>query len=532
MIKAIIFDVGGVLIRTENRASRAELEERLGLEKGQADMLYFNGVMGRKAQVGEISTAELLKSIQAELHLDQAGIEAFRREFWAGDILDSALVNYIRSLRPLHRTAIISNWADNLLAMITDEYPMADAFELIVSSADEKVMKPDASIFNRTVNKLGIEPHEAIFIDDFAHNIDGARAAGLAAIHFIPGINLPAILAEHGVIAPAELDERFIFRAASTADIPQIVAVSNAHSMALIGEKSVMAVEMETEFKTPGFVPARDTIVAIERETGRYAAYIECWNETPPHVESYLYGRVHPDFQRLGIGKRLLQLIEGRSRSRIHLSPPDARIFTLIATNKEDKAACRLFEQSGYTHTRTFHKMMIDLVELPPAPAFPAGIIMRSYQPDDLEPLVHAVEEAFADHWGHVDSPFETALGRWRNYLDDPTFDPEMWLIAFDGAEIAGFSVCWKEAAESPAVGLVNDLGVRRPWRKRGLGLALLRQSFHTLYKKGKTKVKLGVDSGSLTNATALYERAGMRVVVETVLHEKELRPGIDLRSQ
>ena len=106
MLKAIIFDVGGVLIRTEDRRSRAALEDRLGLERGAADILYFNGEMGRQAQLGQITTADLLTDIQQQLGLDEAGIAAFRREFWAGDVLDTALVNYIHSLRPQYTTAI------------------------------------------------------------------------------------------------------------------------------------------------------------------------------------------------------------------------------------------------------------------------------------------------------------------------------------------------------------------------------------------------------------------------------------------
>ena len=144
---------------------------------------------------------------------------------------------------------------------------MADAFDLIVSSAGEQVMKPDAAIFERTLERLEVAPYEAVFIDDFAHNVAAARAAGLAAIHFIPGIDLPAELEKLGVFVPTALDERFETRAASAADIPALVALTNAYSQALLGENSVLTEEMETEFRNPAFNPATDTFIMIERET-------------------------------------------------------------------------------------------------------------------------------------------------------------------------------------------------------------------------------------------------------------------------
>ena len=146
--------------------------------------------------------------------------------------------------------------------------------------------------------------------------------------------------------------------------------------------------------------------------------------------------------------------------------------------------------------------------------------------------VVRAHKEAFSDHWGFPDTPLEDYIGRWQTVVDDANFDPSCWFLAMDGDELAGFSLCWPVMAESPDMGLVDDLGVRRPWRRRGLGLTLLKHSFRELYQKGKRKVRLGVDSSSLTNATALYQRAGMRVITETAVYRKILRPGVDLHTQ
>ncbi|NIO68281.1 MAG: GNAT family N-acetyltransferase [Anaerolineae bacterium] len=115
---------------------------------------------------------------------------------------------------------------------------------------------------------------------------------------------------------------------------------------------------------------------------------------------------------------------------------------------------------------------------------------------------------------------------------NDPSFDQSLWFVAVDGEEIAGFSLCYSIVAEDPDMGEVATLGVRRPWRRQGLALALLHHSFGELYQRGKPKATLGVDAQSLTGATRLYEKAGMHVQRRYDSYEKELRPGKDLSTQ
>jgi ribosomal protein S18 acetylase RimI-like enzyme len=143
------------------------------------------------------------------------------------------------------------------------------------------------------------------------------------------------------------------------------------------------------------------------------------------------------------------------------------------------------------------------------------------------------VDEAFKDHFGHLDQPFETGFARFeKTMLEDPLFDGNLWLLAMDQGEIAGTCLCRLEAWDDPECGYISSLGVRRPWRKQGLGLALLRQAFGEFYRRGKRKVSLGVDALNLTGALRLYEKAGMRVVRQFDQYEKEIRPGKELRVQ
>lgn len=199
MIKAVIFDVGGVLVRTTDRRGRDALETRLNLAPGASEQIVFNSEMGQKAQRGTISTAQLWHWVGEYLQLDAAALQAFQRDFWGGDRMDEPLVNWIRGLRPRYQTAIISNALDNLHHVLTTLYPMADAFDLIIGSAYEKVMKPDPRIFLLTLERLGVAPHEAVFVDDFPHNIAGAEAVGMVGLHYQPGLDVPHALAELGV---------------------------------------------------------------------------------------------------------------------------------------------------------------------------------------------------------------------------------------------------------------------------------------------------------------------------------------------
>lgn len=198
-IKAIVFDIGGVLIRTEDRSYRNNLEDRLGLDRGESEILVFNGEMGRKAQHGQITSAELYGWIQGHLGLDDAGIARFKHEFWAGDRLDTELVKFIQSLKKKYTVCVISNFMDALPQMLKTEFPAADAFHFTVVSAHVGIMKPDPRIFEHTLKLLNLRPEETIFIDDFQHNIDGCRAVGMHGIHFKPQENLKQNLKEYGV---------------------------------------------------------------------------------------------------------------------------------------------------------------------------------------------------------------------------------------------------------------------------------------------------------------------------------------------
>lgn len=204
MIKAVIFDVGGVILRTHDHGPRRGLESELGLAEGEVEMLVFNSETATKAQSGAITDEEQWQWVAEELGLSPERLATFRQAFWAGDVLDQKMVAYIRRLRPQYQTAILSNATDNPHNALTEA--IADAFDLIVWSADEKVMKPAKSIYWRTLARLEREPAEAVFVDDSAANVAAAREVGMHAIHYRAGMDLPAALAKLGVTPAIDED--------------------------------------------------------------------------------------------------------------------------------------------------------------------------------------------------------------------------------------------------------------------------------------------------------------------------------------
>lgn len=186
MIKALISDFGGVLVRTRADGSRRALEQRLGLLPNTIDARVFSSDLSLKAMCGEVGEDELWRTLERELDLPRFGMtwQEFQREFFVEDFLDEELVALIRSVRPALKTGLISNAWDGLREVLRTRVPIADAFDVLVISAEEKVAKPDPRIYHLALQRLGVQPHEAIFLDDFIENIHAANALGLIGVHF------------------------------------------------------------------------------------------------------------------------------------------------------------------------------------------------------------------------------------------------------------------------------------------------------------------------------------------------------------
>jgi mycothiol synthase len=236
--------------------------------------------------------------------------------------------------------------------------------------------------------------------------------------------------------------------------------------------------------------------------------------------------RLHPDYDTVALRKALLDWGEARARQLIPQLPADARVSlqTLCRAMTESKAREAIM-QAGFTYVRSTFRMEIELDAPPPPPTFPEGIVLHPFTLDMARAAHAADDEAFSDHWGYVPTSFEKFE---HLFIKTARFDPSLWFVAFEGEEIAGVALCEDRDDEAS----VNSLSVRRPWRTRGLGLALLHHAFGEFYRREQHKVALYVDAQSLTGATRLYERAGMQVARQYDTYEKELRAGIEMSTQ
>ena len=183
MIKAVFFDMGGVIVRTEFQAPRQHLAERLGMEYEDLIKLVFGSPSSEKASVGEISTDEHWAEVTRRLKQPASETKTIREEFFAGDIVDREILDFLRSLRPQYFVGLISNaWPD--LRDYIVEQKADDAFDAMVISAEVGVMKPAARIYQIALEQAGVSPNEAVFVDDFYENIEGCQTVGMHGIHF------------------------------------------------------------------------------------------------------------------------------------------------------------------------------------------------------------------------------------------------------------------------------------------------------------------------------------------------------------
>jgi GNAT superfamily N-acetyltransferase len=313
-------------------------------------------------------------------------------------------------------------------------------------------------------------------------------------------------------------------------DAQAVVDLFNAKSQHLFGQNESNIDQMMNEWTSPG-LNIEEVIRVVEDENGQIIGYIDVWDTSPPHVIKYAWGCLHPQHWDEQLFKQMLSWAEDCARKRIALAPDGTRVIIHQGTNSEDHRQNKALLDYGYKLVRHFYRMVIELTKKPMQPVIPDGIrIVPIDMEKELKKAILAMEDGFSDHWGFVEQPIDDLMEHWQHHIEnDKDFDPSLWYLAKDGDEIAGVCRCKSQIVEDLDMAWVNQLCVRKPWRRRGLGLALLLHSFQEFYRQKKKRVGLGVDASSLTNATRLYEKAGMRVVRQYDTYHLELRPGEEL---
>ncbi len=258
------------------------------------------------------------------------------------------------------------------------------------------------------------------------------------------------------------------------------------------------------------FDPARD--VTIAEVDGKPVAYGDrSWVDTTDgtYREYRSDGAVLPEWRRKGIGRALLAENQRLARKLAASQQTDRQMVFGSWTGERMAGASALLNGAGYKPVRWFFEMTRDLREPIPEVELPAGLEVRPVTTEMISQIWEADIEAFQDHWGGFDTSPES-LQRWT---ERPAFDPTLWLIAWDGDEVAGGVINAIEAEENEALGLkrgwLHSVFTRRPWRKRGLARALIARSLDAIGERGMDTGILGVDADNPTGALGLYERIG-----------------------
>jgi mycothiol synthase len=298
---------------------------------------------------------------------------------------------------------------------------------------------------------------------------------------------------------------RAVLRPAVAADAAAVTEVVVALEASLYGESTFSQADLEEEWsdldlaQTASVVHDGTQIVGygVVRELGGIG-----------HAEGF----VDPDALGRGIGTMLATRLEEDAARR------GARAIQ-NSVLEADSAGRRLLESLGYLAVRVFREMRIVLDAPPPAPEWPDGLRVVPFDRQHDAFGFHAAhQEAFAEHWGHTPRDFES----WsKSHLASERFDPTLWCVVRAGDDIAGGTIC---AGDTYGGGFVHSLFTRRPWRRQGVGAALLADAFGRFWERGERSVGLGVDAANDTGAFRLYERAGMTPALGWVVYEKALR--------
>lgn len=338
-----------------------------------------------------------------------------------------------------------------------------------------------------------------------------------------------------------QLPVGYTTRPATTEDAERVAILWNKRSGATRGECPSTAERVLINWNHPRFALSTDSRLVFTPD-GELIGYAHIRDIKNPPVDVFSGYCVHPDADNSDwLWDDLFQWMEAEARRVIPKAPKDARVVLVAGTMEQDATEQRELERHNFQHSRTFHWMEIDFdasedtaPKTEPVPC-PDGIRIRNVIPgqDDIE-LVTAYIEAFANHYGVIQQPFEVELEEWRDLMRKDDFDASLWFLAqaIKDDSIAGLCVCHAKSHRDPERGIINDLGVRPAWRRRGIGQTLLSYAFAELERRGIKGAALNVDTENKSGAPALYKRIGMQSTQASHTYIKELRPGVNLVPQ
>jgi mycothiol synthase len=297
---------------------------------------------------------------------------------------------------------------------------------------------------------------------------------------------------------------KYSVRPAALTDIEEVYALIAKQNTLDYGSASKTIDDLRRSWQSLNLED--DTCMAYA--DGKLAGYAELLDNDSPFI--YLQDRNNSD-----LAFQLLTILEKKAA---HRKKDRVNLFTRIS--EKNKTLLQLFASNGYKSNLSFLIMEFVMEHSPSHPQWIDGISVRPFiRNQDEQATYRADEEASEDKGYHEPLSYEGWVKRMR--MDQESFDPDLWFLACQDSEIVGVALNLYHKESN--TGWVDHLGVRRAWRKRGIGKALLLHSFGELYKRGICRIKLSVDSKSLTNAPRLYESVGMKTVQQYHIYRKEI---------
>jgi mycothiol synthase len=328
-----------------------------------------------------------------------------------------------------------------------------------------------------------------------------------------------AALAELPIAPAADVTFR---RFAGAADFPGMARANMVARAAYGIMETVTAESIAVQYRSLTNCDVERDLVIVDSDTGvRGYARIEWLDQNDGSRAYSTICILDPEVEGRGIGTALIEWQEARLRAIAADHPNDRdRWLECFAWDRNERAH-HLLRGRGYVAARRGYEMLRADLDALPEVVVPDGLEIRPVGREDMRAIWEADNEAFRDHWGGIDASEEG----WIRFRDEPEYEPELFVVAFDGAAIAGHVLNTIDPSDDEAQvrGLLDSVCVRRPWRRRGLARALIARSLHVLRDRGARSAYLGVDGENPNQAMSLYESAGFRITSSETTYRKPI---------
>jgi len=183
-IKAVIFDMGGVLLRTADVTARETIAARYGVTRSELETYIFSSESSIQSEKGALSDVEHWQNVMRHFAQPMGDYLALYDEYFSGDFIDQRLLDFAASLKPRYTLGLLSNAWDNARVLLSQRFDFLDRFDVSIFSYEVKARKPDPAIYHAMLERVGAASGEALFIDDVQENVAGAKAVGMHALRF------------------------------------------------------------------------------------------------------------------------------------------------------------------------------------------------------------------------------------------------------------------------------------------------------------------------------------------------------------